>query len=76
MGAELSSHLSELLARGEVFFSSQEAEQSLGLGHGAFLDAAERLQKQKKTCSPTARQLPGRSAAIRSVGRASAIMVH
>jgi hypothetical protein len=45
MGAELSSHLSELLARGEVFFSSQEAEQSLGLGHGAFLDAAERLQK-------------------------------
>jgi predicted transcriptional regulator of viral defense system len=48
MGAELSSHLSELLARGEVFFSSEKAEQSLGLGHGAFLDAAERLQKQKK----------------------------
>jgi len=48
MSAELSSHLSELLARGEVFFSSQEAEQSLGIGHGAFLDAAERLQKQKK----------------------------
>jgi predicted transcriptional regulator of viral defense system len=48
MGAELSSYLLELLARGEVVFSSQEAEQSLGLGHGAFLDAAERLQKQKK----------------------------
>jgi predicted transcriptional regulator of viral defense system len=48
MGGELSSHLSELLARGEVIFSSQEAELSLGIGHGAFLDAAERLQKQKK----------------------------
>ena len=48
MGGELSTYLSELLARGEVIFSSQEAEQSLGIGHGAFLDAAERLQKQKK----------------------------
>jgi predicted transcriptional regulator of viral defense system len=48
MGTELSSHLLELLARGEVFFSSQEAERSLGIGHGAFLDAAERLQKRKK----------------------------
>jgi predicted transcriptional regulator of viral defense system len=48
MGAELSSYLLALLARGEVVFSSQEAEQTLGLGHGAFLDAAERLQKQKK----------------------------
>ena len=35
MGAELSSHLAELLARGEVIFSSQEAEQSLGIVHGA-----------------------------------------
>ena len=48
MGGELSTYLSELLARGEVIFSSQEAEQSLGIGHGAFLDATERLQKQKK----------------------------
>src|ERR1017187_10832405 len=48
MRTELSSHLAELLARGEVIFSSQEAEQSLGIGHGAFLDAAERLQKRKK----------------------------
>ena len=48
MSAELSSHLSELLARGDVFFSSETAEKSFGLGHGAFLDAAERLQKQKK----------------------------
>jgi len=48
MSGELSTHLLELLARGEVIFSSQEAEQSLGIGHGAFLDAAERLQKQKK----------------------------
>jgi len=48
MGGELSTYLSELLARVEVIFSSQEAEQSLGIGHGAFLDAAERLQKQKK----------------------------
>jgi hypothetical protein len=48
MAAELSSHLSELLAHGEVIFSRQEAEQSLGLGHSAFLDVAERLQMQKK----------------------------
>jgi predicted transcriptional regulator of viral defense system len=48
MGAELSNYLSDLLSRGEVIFSSQEAERSLGIGHGAFLDAAERLQKRKK----------------------------
>jgi hypothetical protein len=49
---ELSSYLSELLAKGQVVFSDAEAEQKLGLGHGAFLDAAERLQRQKKLIRP------------------------
>lgn len=48
MGVTLSSYLSELQSKGQVVLASHEAEPELKLGHGAFLDAAERLQKQKK----------------------------
>jgi predicted transcriptional regulator of viral defense system len=48
MGAELSSYLSDLQSKGRLVLASQGVESELSLSHGAFLDAAERLQKQKK----------------------------
>ena len=48
MGAELSSYLSDLQSNEQLVLASQGAESELGLSHGAFLDAAERQQRQKK----------------------------
>jgi len=48
----LSRYISSLLSSGQVVFTSQEAEQALGIGRGAFLDAAERLQRRKALLSP------------------------
>ena len=48
MGAELSSYLLDLQSRGQLVLNSQRAEPELRISHGAFLDAAERLQRQKK----------------------------
>jgi predicted transcriptional regulator of viral defense system len=48
MGAELSAYLSDLQSKGRLVLASQGVEPELGLSHGAFLDAAERLQRQKK----------------------------
>lgn len=48
----LSSYISSLLSSGRVVFAAQEAEQALGVGRGAFLDAAERLQHRKALLSP------------------------
>ena len=43
----LSSYASGLLSEGRVVFSADEAEMALGIGRGAFLDAAERLQRSE-----------------------------
>ncbi len=43
----LSSYVSGLLSAGRTVFTAEEAEQALGVGHGAFLDAAERLQRRE-----------------------------
>ena len=43
----LSSYLSGLLSSGRTVFTAEEAEQAIGVGHGAFLDAAERLQRRQ-----------------------------
>ena len=43
----LSSYVSGLLSAGQVVFTAKEAERALGIGHGAFLDAAERLQRRE-----------------------------
>ena len=43
----LSSYTSGLLSEGRVVFSADEAEQALEIGRGAFLDAAERLQRRR-----------------------------
>ena len=48
----LSSYVSGLLSTGRTDFTAKEAERALGIGHGAFLDAAERLQRRKALLSP------------------------
>ena len=48
----LSSYVSGLLASGRTIFTAEEAERALGVGRGAFLDAAERLQRRKALLSP------------------------
>ena len=39
----LSNYINGLLSSGRTVFTAEEAEKALGIGHGAFLDAAERL---------------------------------
>lgn len=48
----LSTHIAGLLSAGQVIFTSEQAEQALGVGRGAFLDAAERLQRRKALIRP------------------------
>lgn len=48
----LSSYVSGLLSMGRTVFTAEEAEQALEVGRGAFLDAAERLQRRKALLSP------------------------
>jgi predicted transcriptional regulator of viral defense system len=48
----LSSYLSQLLSAGRVVFSREEAQRSLGVTPGAFLDAAERQQRKRHLISP------------------------
>jgi len=48
----LSTHIASLLSAGQVVFTRQQAEQALGVGRGAFLDAAERLQRRKALIRP------------------------
>ena len=47
----LSSYVSSLLSTGRTVFTAEEAEHALGIGHGAFLDAAERLQRREALLS-------------------------
>ena len=48
----LSSYASRLLSEGRIVFSAGEAESALGISRGAFLDAAERLQRRKHLVRP------------------------
>ncbi|MBP2537500.1 type IV toxin-antitoxin system AbiEi family antitoxin domain-containing protein [Agrobacterium tumefaciens] len=48
----LSAHIASLLSAGQVVFTRQQAEQALGVERGAFLDAAERLQRRKALIRP------------------------
>lgn len=48
----LSALVASLLSTGRVVFTSEEAEEALSVGRGAFLDAAERLQRRKALVSP------------------------
>lgn len=48
----LSTYLYDLLSTGRIVFSSKDALDALGVDQGAFLDSAERLQKQHRLISP------------------------
>ena len=48
----LSGYVSGLLAAGRTVFTAEEAEQALGVERGAFLDAAERLQRREALLTP------------------------
>lgn len=48
----LSGYLNGLLSAGQTVFAAEEAQQTLGIGRGAFLDAAERLQRRKALLNP------------------------
>lgn len=50
--ATFSSYLTRLLAEGRVVFTRAQAQDELGIGSGAFLDAAERQQKHRHLLSP------------------------
>ncbi len=50
--SSLSSYASGLLSEGRTVFSADEAERALGISRGAFLDAAERLQRRKRLVTP------------------------
>lgn len=48
----LSTYMTQLLSRGQVVFSSAEAQEALGISRGALLDAAETQQRRKHLLSP------------------------
>ena len=48
----LSSYASHLQAAGRIVFTADEAERALGVTRGAFLDAAERLQRRQFLIKP------------------------
>lgn len=50
--SSLSTHIVGLLSAGQVVFTSKDAEKALHIGQGAFLDAAERLQRRKHLLNP------------------------
>lgn len=50
--SSLASYAADLLANGRAVFSTEEAVGALGVGRGAFLDAAERLQSRGYLISP------------------------
>ncbi|MGH7813777.1 MAG: type IV toxin-antitoxin system AbiEi family antitoxin domain-containing protein [Candidatus Binataceae bacterium] len=48
----LSSYVTGLLASGHLIFSRDEAQAAISVGRGAFLDAAEKLQKRGQLLNP------------------------
>src|SRR5579863_10787579 len=48
----VASYVTGLLASGKLVFSRDQAQAALGIGQGAFLDAAEKLQKRRQLFSP------------------------
>ena len=48
----LAGYVSGLLSTGRTVFTAEEAEEALGVGRGAFLDAAERLRHREALLNP------------------------
>jgi len=53
--ATLAAYIKGLQAAGRLIFLREEAQAALGVGRGAFLDAAEKLQKRHQLFSPRPR---------------------
>jgi len=52
MMLSLSSYMTRLLSKGQVVFSSAQAQQALGIAKGALLDAAEKQQRKRHLFKP------------------------
>ncbi len=50
--ATLAEYVTELQSKGRIVFDAEEAVEALGTNRGAFLDAAQRLQKRGKLIRP------------------------
>ncbi|MDE2791316.1 MAG: hypothetical protein OXI81_12975 [Paracoccaceae bacterium] len=50
--ASLTEYVTELQSKGRIVFNAEDAVVALGTNRGAFLDAAQRLQKRGKLISP------------------------
>ena len=50
--ASLADYVTELQSKGRIVFDADEAVVALGTNRGAFLDAAQRLQKRGSLISP------------------------
>ncbi len=50
--ANLAAYITSLIASGRLVFTREEAQEALGQSQGAFLDAAEKLQKRRQLVSP------------------------
>lgn len=48
----LSSYMTHMLSKGQAVFTSAQAQEALGIGKGALLDAAERQQRRKHLIRP------------------------
>lgn len=48
----LAEYVTELQSKGRIVFDAEEAVETLGTNRGAFLDAAQRLQKRGQLISP------------------------
>lgn len=48
----LSCYIADLLSGGQTVFTAGDAKKALNVNHGAFLDAAERLQRRKALLNP------------------------
>ena len=48
----LADYVTELQSKGRIVFAAEDAVDALGTNRGAFLDAAQRLQRQGKLVSP------------------------
>ena len=71
----LSRYVSGLLSAGQTAFTAEEAERAIGVGRGAFLDAAERLQRREALLNPR-QGLRRRPAAICLLGGTTTSLVH
>jgi len=50
--SNIASYTTSLLASGRLVFTGEEAQKAIGIGQGAFLDAAEKLQRRRRLLRP------------------------